>query len=128
MSNLEEFHNQVGNIETQYWDDTITYNEAKQRLKISSRDLRMEYSKDVPVDIMQETFHAFAELQIYAYRKEDITEATVLASLDEEAHRFFDSMSSPEDIAQLIALYKRKLGTEATFEDISLECGAPSMN
>lgn len=128
MSSLEKFYNQTSDIEAQYWSDTISYNEAKQRLEISSRDLRMEYAENVPINIMQETFYAFADLQIYAYRKEDITEATVLASLDEEAHRFFDNISSPEDIEQLIVPYKRKLGTEATFADISLECGAPSMN
>ncbi len=109
MDPIDQFLEKVSQISSDYDNDDITYNQASVVMDEAIADLRQNYLGDVPDEVMEECFSAYAELQIHAFTLRDITEGEAGSLIEERASQDFGHSREPKEIGALWEPYIERI-------------------
>lgn len=127
---INKFHTETDKILDDYIDNVITYPHAQQRLHNAGKQLMDHFQNHLPHTVVKGLFDAFSELQVQAYKQNDITMETAILSIESMAGGLLNEVKNSTQITQAITPYKQQIGAPATFVDISSDplCGVPHLN
>lgn len=109
MEYLNEFYATVGEITSDYDDGGITYFEANTQMETAIEVLRGHYPTDVPDDILEECFTAYAELQLLAFDLGDVLEGEACKLIEDRAEDDLSYNRSPEDVHAIWSPYIKRV-------------------
>lgn len=109
MKSLNKFYAAVAEITADYGDGEITYFEANTQMETAIETLRGNFPDDVPDDILQECFTAYAELQVLAFDLGDVLEGEASKLIEDRVYDDLSYSRTPEEAQSFWEPYIQRL-------------------